>query len=40
MAEFLTEEQTAYFREAFALLDKNGDGTIRNQLAMTTLVHH
>ena len=31
MAEFLTEEQTAEFREAFALFDKDGDGTIRKQ---------
>ena len=29
MAEHLTEEQTAEFREAFALFDKDGDGTIR-----------
>ena len=28
MAEHLTEEQTAEFREAFALFDKDGDGTI------------
>ena len=31
MAEFLTEEQTAEFREAFALFDKDGNGTIRKQ---------
>ena len=40
MAEFLPDEQTAYNIEAFILLDKKGDGTIRIQLAMTTLVHH
>merc|ERR1712106_1314136 len=28
MADHLTEEQTAEFREAFALFDKDGDGTI------------
>ena len=28
MADQLTEEQTAEFREAFALFDKDGDGTI------------
>ena len=28
MAEHLTEEQTAEFKEAFALFDKDGDGTI------------
>jgi len=28
MAEHLTGEQTAEFREAFALFDKDGDGTI------------
>ena len=28
MAEHLTDEQTAEFREAFALFDKDGDGTI------------
>ena len=28
MAQHLTEEQTAEFREAFALFDKDGDGTI------------
>ena len=31
MAESLTEEQTAEFKEAFALFDKDGDGTIRKQ---------
>merc|ERR1712242_312531 len=28
MADQLTDEQTAEFREAFALFDKDGDGTI------------
>ena len=28
MADHLTEEQTAEFREGFALFDKDGDGTI------------
>ena len=28
MADQLTEEQTAEFKEAFALFDKDGDGTI------------
>ena len=28
MAEHLTDEQTAEFKEAFALFDKDGDGTI------------
>ena len=28
MADHLTDEQTAEFREAFALFDKDGDGTI------------
>merc|ERR1719281_1558304 len=28
MADHLTEKQTAEFREAFALFDKDGDGTI------------
>lgn len=28
MAEQLTEEQIAEFKEAFALFDKDGDGTI------------
>ena len=28
MTEFLTDDQTAEFREAFALFDKDGDGTI------------
>ena len=29
MADQLTEEQTAEFREAFALFDKDGDGKSR-----------
>uniref|UniRef100_A0A8C6CS38 EF-hand domain-containing protein n=1 Tax=Moschus moschiferus TaxID=68415 RepID=A0A8C6CS38_MOSMO len=28
MADQLTEEQTAEFKEAFSLFDKDGDGTI------------
>ena len=28
MSDHLTEEQTAEFKEAFALFDKDGDGTI------------
>ena len=31
MADQLTDEQTAEFREAFALFDKDGDGTISTQ---------
>jgi calmodulin len=31
MADSLTDEQVAEFREAFSLFDKNGDGQITNQ---------
>ena len=32
MADQLTEEQVAEFKEAFALFDKDGDGTITTKV--------
>ena len=32
MAESLTEEQIAEFKEAFSLFDKDGDGTITTKV--------
>jgi calmodulin len=33
MAEQLTEEQIAEFKEAFALFDKDGDGSITTKVS-------
>ena len=34
MADQLNEEQIAEFKEAFALFDKNGDGSITTKVRM------
>lgn len=34
MADQLNEEQIAEFKEAFALFDKNGDGSITTKVAL------
>ena len=34
MADQLNEEQIAEFKEAFALFDKNGDGSITTKVSM------
>ena len=35
MAEGLTEEQIAEFKEAFSLFDKDGDGTITTKVLVS-----
>lgn len=35
--ENITEEQIEEFREAFALFDKDGDGSINNKVALDWL---
>ena len=37
MVEFLTDEQTAEFKEAFTLFDKDGDGTISTKELETVM---
>ena len=37
MVDFLTEEQTAEFKEAFTLFDKDGDGTISTKELETVM---
>ena len=37
MADQLNEEQIAEFKEAFALFDKNGDGSITTKVIFSTL---
>ena len=37
MADQLTEEQIAEFKEAFALFDKDGDGTITTKELATVI---
>jgi calmodulin len=37
MADQLNEEQIAEFKEAFALFDKNGDGSITTKVTHLTL---
>ena len=39
MAESLTEEQIAEFKEAFSLFDKDGDGTITTKVCCKYLSH-
>ena len=36
MADQLNEEQIAEFKEAFALFDKNGDGSITTKVRFTS----
>lgn len=35
MADQLNEEQIAEFKEAFALFDKNGDGSITTKVSLS-----
>lgn len=37
MADQLNEEQIAEFKEAFALFDKNGDGSITTKVSLALL---
>ena len=37
MVDFLTDEQTAEFKEAFTLFDKDGDGTISTKELETVM---
>ena len=37
MADQLNEEQIAEFKEAFALFDKNGDGSITTKVSLISL---
>lgn len=37
MADQLNEEQIAEFKEAFALFDKNGDGSITTKVTVVLL---
>ena len=37
MADQLNEEQIAEFKEAFALFDKNGDGSITTKVRLSLL---
>lgn len=37
MAEHLTEEQIAEFKEAFSLFDKDGDGMVSMRISCTSL---
>lgn len=38
MADQLNEEQIAEFKEAFALFDKNGDGSITTKVFLSGIV--
>ena len=40
MANKLSDEQIAEFREAFSLFDKDGDGTVISRYSMNTITFY
>ena len=40
MADTLTEEQIAEFKEAFSLFDKDGDGTITTKVQFNVVLRN